>query len=146
MDSQLPQDVQRIILNSANIPIDTFLYFQKQLDLVPKRLSFPTELSEKLNKQYERRVKYYKTMIKFEQDDPHLSSPLDYFNKNIDNEYSVEIMVAYDKDDNKMKIAMRIHQTNEEDTEMGTVRKMVADLNNGEFVEDFYDDSDDDAY
>jgi hypothetical protein len=144
MDSPLPQEVQRIILNNAELPIDTYLHFKKQLELVPKKLSCSTELIKKLNIQYGRRAKFYAAKNKFERLDPSMSSAHDYFYRKFDNTYSVEIIVDFDKDDSKMKIAMRIMQSTED--EMWTLRKTIADLNTGELVDDFYDDSDDDVY
>ena len=144
MDSPLPQDVQRIILSNAELPIDTYLHFQTQMGLVPKKLSCSTELIKKLNKQCGRRAKHYAAKIRIERLDPSMSSPLDYFYRKFDNSCSVEIIVDFDKDDSTMKIAMRIMQSTKD--EMRTLRKTVADINTGELVDDFYDDSDDDVY
>lgn len=144
MESPLPEDVQRVILNNAELSIDTFLHFQKQMGLTPKKLSCPIELIEKLNKQCERRAKYYASKNKLERLDPSLSSPLDYFYNKLETNLSVEIIVDFDKDDSRMKLAMRVMESTAE--EMWTLRKTVTDINNGEPVEDFYDDSDDEAW
>lgn len=144
MDSPLPQEVQRIILNNADLPIDTYLHFKQQLELVPKKLSCSTELIKKLNIRYGRRAEHYAAKNRIERLDPSLSSAHDYFYRKLDNTYSVEIIVDFDNDDSKMKIAMRIMRSTED--EMRTLRKTVADINTGELVDDFYDDSDDDVY
>lgn len=144
MESPLPQDLQRIILNNAELPIETYLHFHKQFELTPKKLSCSTEFIDKLNKQCERRAKGYAEKNRIERLDQSLSSPLDYFYKKSNNNYSIEIIVDFDKDDSRMKVAMRIlHSTADE---MFTLRKTVADINTGELVEDFYDDSDDEGW
>lgn len=144
MESPLPQDVQRFILNNAELTIDTYLHFHKQFGLTPKKLKCSTEFIEKLNKQCERRAKCYAEKNRIERLDPSLSSPLGYFYKELDNSLSVEIIVDFDKDDSRMKLAMRVMQSTAE--EMWTLRKTVTDINNGEPVEDFYDDSDDEGW
>ena len=148
MDCILPQDIQRIILNNAELPIDTYLHFQKQLDLLPKKLCCPIEFTEILNKQCARRVRRYNAKIRYERSGEELSCSLDLFNKKIDEQLSCEIIVDYDKNDERIKLAFRIMQTFVDDPEIGpemrTLRKTVMDLNNGDIVDDFYNDSDDD--
>jgi hypothetical protein len=147
MDSPLSHDIQRIILNKTELPIDTYLHFQKQLDLVPKRLCCSIELREKLNRQFERRARHYNAKKQYELDsNQQLSCSLDWFYREIDDELSVEVIVDYDKNDEKIKLAFRINLTyvNDNEKEMRTLRKTVVDINNGDIVDDFYNDSDDD--
>lgn len=133
MDSPLSLDIQSIILNKTDLPIDTYLHFKKELDLVPKRLCCSIELTEKLDRQFERRVHHYNSKIQYEREsNQQLSCSLDRFYQEIDDELSVEIIVDYDRNDDKMKLAFRINQTYVVDNvkEMCRLRKRVVDINN----------------
>lgn len=150
MDSPLPLDIQRAILNSAGLTIDSYLHFQKQLGLVPKKLCIPIEFTERLNRQFDRRSRHYKAKIQYERVNSQLSCPYDWLEKKIDEQLSAEIIVDYDKNDDRMKLAFRINLTFVDDPEVGpemrTLRKTVVDLHNGDIVYDFYNDSDDDEW
>lgn len=151
MDSPLPLDIQRNILNKADLPIDSYLHFQKQLNLVPKKLCYPIELTDILNIHFDRRARHYNAKIKYEREsNRQISCSLDWFNKKIDEQLSAEIIVDYDKNNDMMKLAFRINLTFVDDPEVGpemrTLRKTVVDLHNGDIVYDFYNDSDDDEW
>jgi hypothetical protein len=151
MDSPLSLDIQRTILNKAELAIDVYLHFQKQFDLVPKKLCCPTEFTEILNKHFERRARHYNAKIRYEREsDQQVSCSLDWLYKKIDEQLSAEITVDYDKNDDRMKLAFRINLTFVDDARVGpemlTLRKTVVDLHNGDIVDDFYNDSDDDEW
>lgn len=147
MDSPLPHDVQRLILQSSDIPIDSFLHFQKEHGLVPKKLTDthkPQELVAALNKYCEHRGKYYNHKTKLEQQATGLTCCLVHFSKDLESPLSAEIMIDVDKSDNdNVKMAFRIHQTDEREEEMWTVCKTVVNIHTGEFTYDFTADSDD---
>lgn len=147
MESPLPHDVQRSILQSSDIPIDTFLHFQNELGLVPKLLTDthkPQKLVVALNKICERRVNCYKAKTEYERETECFSYLLVHFEKNIESPLSVEIMIAVDRNDNdNVKMAFRIMLTNDVEQEMWTLRKTVVNVHTGELTNDFADDSDD---
>jgi hypothetical protein len=150
MDSPLPLDIQRAILNKAELTIDNYLHFQKQMDLVPKKLCCPIEFTEILNRHFDRRARQYNAKIRYEREsDQQVSCSLDWLYKKIDEQLSAEITVDYDKNDDRIKLAFRINLTFVDDPgvhEMRTLRKTVVDLHNGDIVADFYNDSDDDEW
>ncbi len=148
MESKLPYDVQSNILQRADIPIDSLLHFQKELGLVPKRLTDthkPQELVAALNKICQHRVKCYKAKTMYERETENLSYLLVHFEKDLESPLSVEIMIDVDRNDNdNVKMAFRIHHTDEQLQEMWTLRKTVVNVHTGELTNDFAADSDDD--
>lgn len=146
--SELPLDIQSQILNRADLSIDTRIYFQRNETIQPRRLTEaqkPAELVSKLTHLCEHRVKYYKLKRRLETENTGYSSWFVYITKDIGNNNSCEIFIDEDsRDNNEVKMSIRINHTDHEIEEMWTLRKTVVNMHTGELTGDFYDDSDDD--
>lgn len=144
----LPLDIQSEILNRADLSIDTRIYFQRKETIQPRRLTEaqkPPELISKLTHLCEHRVKYYKLKRRLETENTGYSSWFVHMTKDIGNNNSCEIFINEDKrDNNEVKMSIRINHTDDEIEEMWTLRKTVVNMHTGELTCDFYDDSDDD--
>lgn len=149
MESLLSHDVQRRILSIADIPIDTFLYFQKDIGLFPKKLTHihkPPELVASLNRLCQHRVHSFKNKKRLETTS-NLSCCLVHITQRLENYHSSEIMIDVDNRDNQeVKMAFRINCTDVLNEEMWTVNKTIVNIHTGEMTTDFFDDSDDDYF
>lgn len=146
MESLLPNDIQREILNKADIPIDSFLYFHKSIGLLPKKLTDthkPQELVASLNTLCQHRVNSLK-MKEILRKKTNFSCSLVHISNNIVSNISSEIIIDVDeRDNNEVKMAFRIHETDILNEEMWTISKTIVNIHTGEITKDFYDDSDD---
>jgi hypothetical protein len=149
MECLLPNDVQWAILSKADIPIDTFLYFQKNIGLLPKRLNDthkPPELIASLHKLCQHRVDSFNLKKTIEKT-TNLSFCLVHITKNIVSNISSEIIIDVDERDNQeVKMAFRINNTDVLNEEMWTISKTIVNIHTGDITSDFFDDSDDDIY
>jgi hypothetical protein len=145
----LPFDIQREILNKANIPIDSFLYFHKIIGLSPKKLTDihkPPELVESLSLLCKHQVESFKLKKKLEKT-TNLSCCLVHITRHFEKNLCSEIMINVDdRDSNEVKMAFRINMTDALKEEMWTIRKTIVNMHTGENTCDFFDDSDDDMF
>lgn len=149
MTSILPHDIQREILNRANIPIDSFLYFHKIIGLLPKKLTDiqkPPELIESLNLLCKHRVDSFKLKKKLEKT-TNLSCCLVHITRHFEKNLSSEIMIDVDDRDNyEVKMAFIINMTDALKEEMWTISKTTVNIHTGDITCDFFDDADDDMF
>jgi hypothetical protein len=149
MTAILPHDIQREVLNKADIPIDSFLYFHKIIGLLPKKLTDvhkPPELVASLNKLCQHRVQSFKLKKTLEKT-TNFSCCLVHISKDFDHNLSSEIMIDVDdRDNSEVKMAFRINMTDALKEEMWTLRKTIVNINTGNITCDFCDDSDDDMF
>ena len=144
----LPPLIQALIVQKAELPIDTFLHYRRAFGVVPKKLRINPRIREILDKLYAKRSSYWAGKKKLEgESNRQLSCPLAWHVANFDREKSIEIMIDEDWKTNTVKFAFRARKTTYEDKqwpELWTVRKIVCDLQSGEQTDDWTGDSDDD--
>ena len=143
---RLPSDLQSRIIELAEVPIDTYLYYRKVVGANPKKLKIPLDLKESLEKFYDNRAKTLVRKKKIEKEQPGCSTYLAYYTKKFDEEHSINICIGDDEDD-VIKLAFRAQLTTYHDPmwpELWTKRKIVCNVHTGQETTDWMGDSDTD--
>ena len=145
---ELPQDVQALIIQRSDVPIDTFLHYRKAVGALPKKLAVPEDTRRLLDGLYGARARAWGRKKELEgRSNGAVSPPLAWHTKDLDRERSVEIMIGEDYATKVVKFAFRARKTTYEDEEwpeLWTVRKTICELQTGKDTEDWMGDSDDD--
>lgn len=142
----LPAHLQAVIIQRADVPIDTYLYYHKTVGALPKKLVIDTKIRDMLEKLYYDRANMWKNKKNIEKQTNEMSTgPLAWFIKYLDKERSIEIMVGENLP--KIKMSFRARKTTYDDPEwpeLWTIRKTICDMQTGYETSDWMADSDSD--
>ena len=139
----LPSDIQREIIQKADVPIDTYLYYRQAIGVNPKKLKIDQSFRETLEKIYSDRSKSLARKKKVQVEYPGCSTYLAYYTKNFDKEYSINIAIGEDND--VIKFAFRAQlktYDNPRWPKLFTTRKVVCDVHTGQKTTDWMRASD----
>jgi hypothetical protein len=143
---ELPDGVQALIIQKADIPIDTFLYYRRKLGITPKKLQVDKQLSCFLMEHYQKRVDCYKRKKELEKSTNGLHScAFANYIKKFDMERSIEIIIGEDCNTHAIKFAFRALRTTYDNPlwpELWTIRKTIVDMQTGQETTDWMGDSD----